>query len=407
VLRKRIKKLEHDISFAPKLYRSPGYLKLLDELRKIDPSWALVLAPRGEAAESFHVQELTGFYYRSSRVEPALNRHCQDYPERTHNGKAFACIPNFYKDFMGKDVAHAFSRRPFMVSFRSADFDFTLLSSHVIFTSPREEDEMGAIMRAAFERPTYENLGEGFNLETYARFAEIKLTLDFMQQYNRRYNNSNLIFAGDMNIESSNSFWPNILESLEGGELFIEEMTSMSQLRFRSNDEPTQGLASNYDHFIFSPKLTPECDGKGAKAFNFYTSWVADWIDKHYIIRQERFENVPGPDKEDDFIYDGLEPDFDDIVQSLDLSMLDEYELRAEAQGKIRGKLSAYTDVLRARLSIHDNQIVWDDNRFEQRLKIFQKRIFFDQLENRTYYRIFFELLSDHFPVAMNCRNNK
>ena len=219
-----------------------------------------------------------------------------------------------------------------------------------------------------------------------------------MQQYNRRYSNSNLIFAGDMNIESSNSFWPDIHESLDGGELFIDEMTSMSQLRFRSNDGPTFGLASNYDHFIFSPKLTPQCDGKGAKAFNFYTSWVADWIDEHYMIRQERFENTLGPNKPDKK---------DDFVKSLDLSILDEYELRSGAKGKIRRKLSAYTDILKARLSIHDNQIVWDDNRFEQRLQIYQKRIFFDQLENRTYYRIFFELLSDHFPVAMNCQNNK
>lgn len=405
-LKKRIEKLENDMALAPELYRSPGYLKLLDELRKIDPSWSLMLAPRGEAAESFHVQELTGFYYRSSRVQPVVNDHCQDYPEKTRNGKPYACIPNFYEGFMGKNVAPAFSRRPFMASFRSAKFDFTLLSSHVIFSSPREDDQMSTIMKAAFEKPTYEDLGEGFNLQTYARFAEIKLTLDFMQRYNHRYRNSNLIFAGDMNIESSNSFWPDVLKSLDGGELFVEEMTSMSQLRFRAGNEPTLGLASNYDHFIFSPKQTPECDGDSAKAFNFYTSWVANWIDDEYIIRRERFKNLPG-DKTDDLIYDGLEPEFEDRIRPLDFSAYDQYELRAGARQKIRKKVEGYTDLLKRRLTIRDNQIVWDDHRFEQRLQIYQNRIFFDQLEDRTYYRVFFELLSDHFPISMNCKNTK
>lgn len=407
-LKKRIELLKKDLKLAPKLFRGPGYLKLLEELRKVDPSWALILAPRGEAAESFHVQELTGFYYRSSRVRPVVNKHCQDFPARELNGKAYACIPNFYRDFMGKNVAKAFSRRPFMASFRSAQFDFSLLSSHVIFTSPGVDDEqMETIMRTAFDRPTYENLGEGFNLGTYARFAEIKLTLDFMQKYNDRYRDSNLIFAGDMNVEASNSYWPEILKSLSGAELFIDEPTSMSQQRYRSDDEPTLGMASNYDHFIFSPKATPQCDGEAATTFNFYTSWLAEWIDEHYIIRNERLKNVPGPDKDDDSYFDGQEPDFEDTIQDFDFSSYDEYDLRPGARAKIQQKIEGYTKRLKQRLTIRDDKVVWDDRRFEQRLQIYQNRIFFDQLENRTYYRIFFELLSDHFPISMNCKNTK
>lgn len=382
---KRIEKLESDLELAPKLYRGPGYLKLLKELRKRDPSWSLILAPRGEAAESFHVQELTGFYYRSSRVRPVVNKHCQEYPEKKRNGQPYACIPNFYEGFMGQNAAQAFSRRPFMASFQSAKFDFTLLSSHVIFTSPRDEEKMATIMKTAFQKPAYEDLGYGFNLQTYARFAEIKLTLDFMERYNQRYDDSNLIFAGDMNIESSNSFWPEILKSLDGGELFIEEMTSMSQIRFRSDDVPTLGLASNYDHFIFSPKLTPECDGEKAQAFNFYTSWVADWIDEEYIIRRERFKSK---------------------AEALDFSAYDQYELRPGAQGKIQKKVANYKELLKKRLAIRDDLIVWDDHRFEQRVQVYQNRIFFDQLEDRTYYRIFFELLSDHLPISMNCETS-
>lgn len=405
--------LKSDLLRAPEIYRSPGYLKLLDALRELDPSWALVLSARGEAAEPFHVHELVGFYYRASKVKPVENQHCREFPELENNGVPYACIPNFYESFMGRDTTVAFSRRPFMASFQSADFKFTLLSTHVIFTSPRDPQKIKEIMKVAFDRPDYEDLGFGFNLSTYARFAEVKLTLEFMRNFVNRYKNPNIIFAGDMNLESSNSFWPKVLEEFDGGRLFVDEPTSLTQIRYRAGGVISDGVTSNYDHFLFSPKLTPQCvnvDGQSdAKAFNFYSSWVADYITKNYIVRLEadlenyvetvksQFEEDPIFDEDEDPIY-GSSPIADNFVT-------ENYELKPNADEIIAPKMQAHQEELQSRLTIRQNKIVWDDSRFEQRLATYKSRIFLDQLSDRTYYRIYYELISDHFPIAMSCSN--
>ena len=62
--------IKDDLNRVEKLYRAPGYLKILNELRKLDRTWALILAPRGEASSPTHVQEMVGFYYRASVVRP-------------------------------------------------------------------------------------------------------------------------------------------------------------------------------------------------------------------------------------------------------------------------------------------------------------------------------------------------
>jgi len=47
---------------------APGYVKVLKELMKLDPSWALILAPI-EAGEGTHT-ELGGFFFRATKVQP-------------------------------------------------------------------------------------------------------------------------------------------------------------------------------------------------------------------------------------------------------------------------------------------------------------------------------------------------
>lgn len=411
-LRRELRALKADLKKAPDIYRSPGYLKVLDALRKLDPSWALVLSARGEAAEAFHVHELVGYYYRSSKVKPVENQHCREFPEQERNGVPYACIPNFYESFMGRDTTPAFSRRPFMASFQSADFRFTLLSTHVIFTSPRDPDKIKEIMRLAFNRPDYENLGYGFNLATYARFAEIKLTLEFMQNFVDRYKNPNIIFAGDMNIESSNSFWPDVLKEFDGGRVFVDEPTSLTQIRYRAGGVVSEGVTSNYDHFLFSPKLTPQCVNKAgqsdAKAFNFYQTWVSDFISKNYLVRFEpeadNYVEILKSEFEEDPIFDEDEPIYGSNPIA-DNFISENYDLKPGAEQIIGPKMRAHEEELRSRMTIRQNKIVWDDSRFEQRLATYKSRIFLDQLSDRTYYRIYYELISDHFPIAMSCSN--
>lgn len=413
-LEEELVQLELDLKEAPNLYRSPGYLKILESLRKLDPSWALMLSPRGEAAEAFHVHEVVGYFYRASNVKPVVNSHCREYKEQSRNGVPYACIPNFYQNFMGRNTAPAFSRRPFMASFQSGRFDFTLLSSHVIFTSPRVPEKVQEIMRIAFDKPDYEDLGAGFNLATYARFAEVKLTLEFMQNFANKYKNSNIIYMGDMNLESNNSFWPEVLKEFDGGQVFVDEATSMTQIRFRSGGIPSNGVTSNYDHFLFSPKLTPQCVNKqgksDAKAFNFYESWVRDYIEKEYMIRLDLPESIGLTNyvNRRKFENDEMEPIFNDDPGYGSMPIADDfvtqhYEIRPGSGEKISKKMREHVAFLEQRRTIRYNKIVWDDSRFEQRLVTYKSRIFLDQLNDRTYYRIYYELISDHFPISMSC----
>lgn len=411
-LRERLAQLKNDFRLAPSLYRAPGYLDLLHELQKIDPSWSLLLAPRGEAAEARHVQEITGFFYRASVVKPEVNPHCQAYQEQERNGTAFGCIPELDRPFMDRNTALAFSRRPFLASFKSHEFEFTLLTTHVIFTSPRDEMKMKEIMSAAFGVESFEGLGEGISIGNYARWAEIKMTLDFMETYRRRYRKDNLIFAGDMNMDSANPFWTEVLNILPGLEVYIDEPTTLSQLRIRASGLETGGVANNYDHFVLKPSAFRNCQDRSgqiqARVQSFYEGPVAEKIRRQYYVRYRDGRAAyraptPIPDLDEDEGDNGgdddnnipipvnLEPDF--------LSIPTAERLMAPMIQKLQLELLK-------KKTIRNDQIVEDNYRVEQLVENYRQRVFFSQLYNRTYYRVYQELLTDHLPIELACRTS-
>ncbi len=393
-IRERLQKLRTDLQLAKNLYRAPGYLDLLHELQKLDGSWALILAPRGEASESTNVQELTGFFYRASIVQPNKNPHCQEFPEPEFQGQTFGCFPNFYGEFMGRNTAAAFSRRPFMASFKSANLDFTLLTSHVIFTPPRGEEKIREVMQAAFGADTHEGLGTGVNQSNFARWAEVKLTLEFMQNFEKSYRNSKILFMGDLNLEFSNAYWNTLLEStFPGGVVAIDSPTTVSQIRYRVSGIATNGLASNYDHFIFKPSKLPSCVDQGGKpraeVYNFFNESIGQDIRRQLYVRELRkdLENV-----EDDADYN--------VPFTID------YNLIRGAERIITPYLARYQRELEALKTIKNNEVVAEDYRIAQRVETLKQRVFLDQLSNRTYYRIYQELLTDHVPIFLTCGNS-
>ena len=143
--------VKKDLKKASSLYRAPGYLRILTELQKLrgGKDWALIIAPRGEAAPTSPTVELVGYYYRSNIVKPKENSYCKN--TRKH-GKAtpLACIVNMGKEDLGEDKSHVFSRRPFLAEFISGRFSFVLLTSHVIFDSPKDPQLMHEIVNSAF-----------------------------------------------------------------------------------------------------------------------------------------------------------------------------------------------------------------------------------------------------------------
>lgn len=352
------------------LFRAPGYVNILKELRKLDKSWALLLSPRADSAKKGQVEELVGFFYRATRVKPIINEHCQEYKNKG-DGFAYACLPNFRKSFMGRETTNVFSRRPFLASFESGNFDFSILGSHVIFGSPSNKTEMKKILKPSFGVDHYSDLGTGATSVTYARFAETAVTLEFMEKYKFYYDEQDIIYAADFNLTPSNKFWSKVFENFPGGRLYQKAATTVT-LKKTDDGKPTNGLSSSYDHFILDINETDECAGSSGKArvssLNNYKGTVGKYIEKNYIIRKKG-------------------------------------SLTQSATGKkIRSKrLSEFKKYLKSIYTIKNDKIQWDDYQYDERVKAYDTRLFASQLSNRTFYKVQQELLSDHMPIAINC----
>ncbi|MEZ4872534.1 MAG: hypothetical protein R2827_09910 [Bdellovibrionales bacterium] len=108
------------LSERKKIYESyvfPGYLQLLFSLKELDPSWSLILTAEGQGQGS--QLELSGFYFRGSRVRSISTRAC-------NHGRwgARACV---------MDVAAGdrdlISRPPFIAGFQFGDDKYTLYAN--------------------------------------------------------------------------------------------------------------------------------------------------------------------------------------------------------------------------------------------------------------------------------------
>jgi hypothetical protein len=368
----RLERLRGDLKIAPTLYRIPDYLLLLNELRKIDPSWALILAPSGDSADEGFVQELVGFYYRGRTVRPKVNEHCERFKKKRH-GPSFACYPKLTRAWMGSSVREVFSRRPFLGSFESGNFDFTLITSHIVFRSPTDEEGMARILTPSFGVRDYQVLGPGANRSNYARVAEMKVISDIMARIREESIEKDIIFLGDTNIESHNEQWTVILNSFTGGELFIDEPTTITMPLRLSDGSYTEGVASDYDHIIMDTVETDEClksNGKlSPRIGNFLKGNFKKLIHKRYLYRK---------------------PGITEVDPSAEQRRLD--------------LLSQLRERLSKRLTIKRNKIVVDDLELEDTIRQFDERVFQSQLSEETYYRFYKEVISDHFPVYFSCR---
>lgn len=373
----RIVELKSDLKEAPSLYRIPDYLVLLNELRKLDPSWALILAPSGEAADEAYVQELVGFYYRGRSVKPTINEHCHKFRKKRH-GPSFACYPKLTKSWLGTNVREVFSRRPFLGSFVSGSFDFTLLTSHIVFTSPTDEVEMRSILEPSFGVSHYDELGTGATKANYARLAEMKAITNIMSRIRSESKEKDIIFLGDTNLEADNDQWKGILDSFSGGELFIDTPTTLTMPYRLSDGTLTGGLASDYDHIIMDTSETNEClkaNGKlSPRVGNFLKGNMKKRIHSRYLYR--RADAVPGM-------------------------------LESSAAGRKRREsmVKKYRARLEGRKTVKRNKIVADDLRLEELVREFDERVFLSQITEDDFYKVYKEVISDHLPVYFSCRN--
>lgn len=364
-------------------YKKAGYLIILDELRKLDLSWALLLSPWGEAAKKSDVHELVGFYYRSNIVRPKVNNYCGDALENRGDIRRnlFGCIPRFDRKI--------FSRRPFMASFESGNFDFTILASHVVFNSPSDLEHKKYILDKVYGVKSTKDLSKGNNASLYARFAEVKQITEFIEKLEQEYDEKNIIYAGDFNLEKSNPTFESFVFDNDGVrsefDLLVDEKTSVTEQRV-SKLEKTGGYASNYDHFILNPSKSTQCDIESAKRYNFLnpdSDALKEEFSKYLIRRPDVIE---------------------DVVFRIN-------ERPYKVARKIRSLTNSYKDKISKETVVkNDGEIVkkyGSEKELLEELYNYKQRIFGNQFHNSTFYRVYKELVSDHAPIEITCRTDQ
>lgn len=399
-----LEKLTSDTNMAYSLYRAPGYFKILMALKSLDPSWALILSPRGDSALQGSVEEMVGFFYRANSVTPVINPHCNEYRD-LKGGSPYACILNLGPTFMGKDYTHTFARRPFMASFQSGNLKFSLVSMHVVFNFSGDEIAQTKLMNDVFGVDAPSDLGPGVNSTNFARFAEVKTTLNFMNRFRKKYNDKNIMFVSDTNIKSNNPYWPEVLKNFPGGSLLINEASTISPARYTSEGVETNGVASSYDHFVLDKSAFPSCDN--GQVYNYYKSDIQKDINKMYMIRSSNpaptnnmYDLFVEKNKEEDILVNGDIPS-DDTPLPMQL----DYPLGDRDKATIDYLVNLYGTQLSSMLTVKNYQVVYDDFQLAERIDGFKRRVFMNQLTNAFFYRFYQEILSDHFPVSITCGN--
>lgn len=223
-------------------YTKPGYLRLLDALQKLDPNWALIMTPTA-MGETVSNRELSGFYYRASKVKPQVIEGCGTLGCRAKYAGAKAAMV---------------SRPPFAAGFKSGKFDAVLLTTHIRFREPSEE---------VYKQELKELFPDGTHGVTpkdqVARLAEVKLASMLIGKMLKGSAEKDLIFMGDFNLETKKSTmdaWDYVLKAFDGARVYVDTPTSVSD---------QAGLRSAYDHFILNPSATQECDVAHATSFDF------------------------------------------------------------------------------------------------------------------------------------------
>lgn len=239
-------------------YEMPRYLMILAELRKLDPSWSLIMSPRatGETVASY---EYVGFFYRKGFITNNKSSFC---------GQKRGCLAPV-------DIArygNLISRSPFVARFEIGKLQFNAVGIHTRFRVPAEDCQMasGSSSSTVKKKDCVDYTGEErqwvsdikeltkrtkINGED-ARFLELRVSRESLVSATEEF-----LMMGDFNLEfkaNNRKLWD---FALGHDKVYVHEKTSIS---------PVTGLSKQYDHFIVKPgPQLSRCDVQSAKSFNF------------------------------------------------------------------------------------------------------------------------------------------
>lgn len=144
-------------------YTLPAYIKILNELQTLDPSWGLITSAYSQGADS----EIFGFLYRANQIKPVESEYCKAnyldklpftdnfiYREITQEGFNYSTANQVVNDrkFIKPSEAIAcplsltglykkrFPKVPLTARFISGDFEFSYISLHLSFRSYGESE---------------------------------------------------------------------------------------------------------------------------------------------------------------------------------------------------------------------------------------------------------------------------
>lgn len=290
----------------------PGAIQLLQELRKLDPSWSLIISPYGLGSEGSSTVELGGVYYKSSRLRAVSTESCD----------ALACIiklpTHLYPGLSDEMLGELVSREPFIASFQTLDnkFDFSLMPFHARFRQTKVSKVMDSIIgvkrnsdgNITFERGMFFDIDDVLGKERadvfrkkltseagshgqqteardsikelLSRYAELSAIGRFIHNIKSNQKEQDIIWAGDFNLEYNLrrfNDWDIVLlkNELKGAKVLVDELTSLSD---------KERLASNYDHFILNPQDTAECKENSAAAVDFMNPGVLPSLKKYLVF---------------------------------------------------------------------------------------------------------------------------
>lgn len=349
---------EGELQFPYKNWRviSPGYLRLLEELQKLDSSWAVILQsnPAGEGSTG----EMAGFFYRSSVVQLKEWDYCPaekniDF-KNNQPAKNVGCLVQ-----VAESQKNLISRTAFAAYFKAGKFDFVGLTTHIRFRAADLEADRKAQMDEICLNYTESKKPCSLPQDAIGRFYEVLAVADQISNLKEKAKDNDVIFMGDFNLEllpKTAPYWKAALKKAPGLAVFQSEPTTISA--------QAKKLASNYDHFIFDPNVTKACDGKTAKSYKVPLAPVA----KNDTVMTQISEYMKLP-KQQEWV--------DTLTKSL--ANLLKFQDKGE---QVRP------------LSAKENQEFVDD--YAKALK----RVSVND------YAAALELLSDHIPVEMDCRTD-
>lgn len=334
----------------------PGYLRLLVELQALDPSWAIILqpVPEGEGTSG----EMAGFFYRSKKVRLKEWGYCPS--ERALDVRTGAPVKNYACLLqIPADQRRLMSRVAFSAYFQAGKFDFIAVTTHVRFRAADTEAELAEQTQdvctfhanQAKCKPAKDEVG---------RFFEVAAIANQFNDMKKIAGDNDIIFTGDFNLENdpkSKELWAAALKPAEGFQVTQTDLTTLSIKSAK--------MASNYDHFIFDPKATSECDVNSVHAFDFTT---ADTSTDPVMRDIARF----------------LNPALQEVLlQDAQASMATLTKFQP-GRGKNESSIRALNDKEKADIARSYSESV-------QRMKA-------------NKYGALMELISDHVPIEMKCR---